>query len=123
MAKVEPLYASGQWSGVSQPPSRWHTGPGVRLNPGDAVWFVLATDWPTYTVASGTFVTMIAQRLPEKVARLAIAKGQGLEVVSARLFVSRQLAQAEAQILMDFASSIPPSLEQRKIELHEKRQT
>jgi hypothetical protein len=97
----------GECPGVSQPPTRWHTGPGVRLKPGDQVWYVAVTSrWPLYEVYQGKFAALVSERRPELVARLVTDQG-GIDVIYPRLFVSKQLAEMEAQVLREFASQSP----------------
>jgi hypothetical protein len=44
-------------AGVSDPPHRWHSGPGVKLRPRDPGWFVVAHEWPQYSVERESHVS------------------------------------------------------------------
>lgn len=93
------------YAGVSRPPTVWHNGPGVRLKAGTHVWWVTADEWPDYIVRAGRFSVMIAACRPERVARVRTGNGKYEEVPFARLFVSKQDAEAEALVLREFAVS------------------
>lgn len=89
---------SGEWVGVSQPPSRWHTGPGVRLVAGDRVWW-LAGGWPRPIVRKASFQLLVGK----DAVILIDERGRRVETCLARLFTSREQAEAEAAVLEEFA--------------------
>jgi len=88
-------------AGVSDPPHRWHSGPGVKLRPRDPGWFVVAHEWPQYSVERGSYV-ILAEKVSQATA-LATADGRGDTIALARIFCSRQDAEREAEVLETFA--------------------
>jgi hypothetical protein len=86
----------GEHNGVSRPPRRWHTNPGLPLEPGLRVWFVLAARWPVFGVA-----TSLCLQPPEH--ELIWLKDIHFMVPLSRIFLSRQDAESEARVLHEFA--------------------
>jgi hypothetical protein len=65
------------------------------------VWFVLAAEWPRYVVAGGRYVGR-AKDMTAAV-QVEMADGRHETIASARIFVSRQVAEREAEVLTAFA--------------------
>jgi len=112
------VLSSASHPGVSQPPAKWHTGPGCRLFPGATVWYVSQIKWPVYTVIEARVVT-IWGRYDDAVTLSGGRPQQSITVSLARVFVSKQEAEAEARILEQFAGE--PSVPAPKFKLEVKR--
>ena len=106
------------WSGTSRPPNLWHDTPGVRLMPGNEIWWTEARDWPEYEVRNGTFIELADQY--HDIVRV-LAGRRHTEVAASRIFVSRELAEAEAQVLHEFAIRHTPVTNTRRIEPSHRR--
>jgi hypothetical protein len=90
------------YAGVSDPPRRWHSGPGRKLKRGDTVWFVVAREWPRCAVENGRYVWP-AKDVAEA-AQLETHDGRNEAVAFARIFTSRQDAEREAEVLENFGA-------------------
>jgi hypothetical protein len=93
------------YTGLSEPPLRWHSGPGVKLKLGDQVWSVEAREWPLYEVAAGRYVGLAKDAV--QAVRLETMDGCAEVVALARIFVSKVDAQREAAVLEAFAEGRP----------------
>ena len=73
----------------------------TKLQPGDAVWWVQADEWPHYSVVSGCYVGPVEGM--SAAAQLELAEGHGAVVALARVFISEEAAEQEAGVLQAFA--------------------
>ena len=103
--------STARWEGVSNPPDRWHTGPG-KVAPDQPIWYVMPTHWPHYVVCAGRYLERL--RGDPTLARVKTSR-RVMEVAIARIFVLRSEAQREAEILGEFAARNQPAPHQTKL--------
>ena len=73
----------------------------MKLRPRAQAWFVVAHEWPQYSVERGSYV-ILAEKVSQATA-LATADGRGDTIALARIFCSRQDAEREVEVLETFA--------------------
>jgi hypothetical protein len=102
-------------AGVSDPPGRWHSGPKVKLKLGDPVWYVESLEWPRHAVQCARYLGSVTD--VSQAAQLETTGGHTMVVALARVFVSRQEAVREAEVLEMFAGGRVEARYQTKVEL------